>query len=82
MALHFGAAVPARSVCVFFAGGTLRAFVGGFFLGRLARFNADLRFLPYLRRQNGTFDIPYAPARLRHVSDLVCHRGGAFAIPA
>src|SRR5262249_58989876 len=77
---HFCAAVSARSVCRLFLVGSQRNSVGGFLLGRLARFDADLWILPHLRRQNGNVRYAYSPARFRHVPDLVCHRGGAFAI--
>ena len=71
------------AACVAFFWWDLKGILASrFLLGRLARIDADLRVLPHLRRENGNVRYAYAPARFRHVPDLVCHCGGAFAIPA
>ena len=80
MAVHFRAALSTRNLCRVLLVGLKRNFAGCLLLGCLARIDADLRLLPDLRRKNGNVRYPHAPARFRHVPDLVCHRGGAFAV--
>ena len=60
------------TVCRFLLVGPQRHSAGCFLLGRLARIDADLRFLPDLRRENGNVRYAHAPARFRDVPDLVC----------
>src|SRR5437773_9571219 len=52
MALHLRAVVSAGNLCRVLLVGPERHPAGCFLLGRLARIDADLRFLPHLRRKN------------------------------
>src|SRR5204862_3186326 len=65
VALHFSAVVSPGNVRRVLLVGPERHPAGGFLLGRLARIDADLRFLPHLRRENRNLRYAHAPARFR-----------------
>src|SRR6266567_492658 len=81
MAFYFRAAVSSRSLHGLLLVGPEGNFTDRFLLGRLAWTDANVRLLPHLRRENWYVRHAHAPARFRNVRNLVCHCGGAFAVP-
>src|SRR5262245_38218848 len=82
MALYSCTAVPSLGLRRIFLVGPEGNFAGRFFLGRLARADANLWILSHLRCENGYVRRTHSPPRFRDVSNLVCHRGRPFAISA
>src|SRR5205823_11694415 len=80
MAFHFRAVVSSRGLLGLLLVGPEGNFADRFLLGCLAWLDANLRLLPHLRRENWNLCRSHAPARFRHVCDLVRYRCGAFAI--
>ena len=79
MALHFCADFSGCRLCGLFHLGSQRHCTRRFCLGRLARHDADLRVLPYLRRESRFVRPANAPFGFRIVRDLVCHCRPALA---
>src|SRR4029077_2351216 len=82
MALYSRAALPSRGLYGLFLVGPQGNSAGRFLLGRLARIDANLWVLPYLRCQSWNLRRAHPPARFRDVRNLVRHSGCTFTIPA
>src|SRR2546430_12490299 len=81
MALYSGATVPSRSLYGLLLVGPQGNFARCFFLGCLARPNANLWVLPHLRCESRNLRRAHTPARFRNVCNLVRHGGSTFTIP-
>src|SRR5207245_10385713 len=79
LALHPRAALSFNDLCRLLLVGPQRNHRGRFFLGRLAWYDADLRFFSHLRCENRLVAGSESPTRLLALRTLVCTGGGFVA---